>query len=160
MIARDKEMHVIGHYRVTPNHHVMIQPSFRVINESTMDASVSQNFPPARCAKRDKKKEADHKFGIFDPAATVDYGSFHGGVAAGCRCSCRRLSRQNPSISAAGDGGSYNPTDTPPDKQYSAPSSGRNSKSEPPAKRSRPLRSWPALLPQSPPVWSILCDRK
>jgi hypothetical protein len=56
MIARDKEMHVIGHYHVTPNHHVMIQPSFRVINESTMDASVSQNFPPTRCAKRDRKK--------------------------------------------------------------------------------------------------------
>jgi hypothetical protein len=24
------------------------------------------------------KEEADHKFGIFDPAATVDYDSFHG----------------------------------------------------------------------------------
>jgi hypothetical protein len=35
------------------------------------------------------KKEADHKFGIFDPAATVDYDSFQG-------CSCRCLSGANP----------------------------------------------------------------
>ena len=26
MIARDKEMYVIGHYHVAPNHHVMIPP--------------------------------------------------------------------------------------------------------------------------------------
>src|SRR5438309_256270 len=84
-------MYVIGHYNITPNRHVMIQPSFRVINESTIGTSVSQNFPPTRCAKRDKK-EADHKFGVFDLAATVDYDSFHGGVAAAvsaaksCQC--------------------------------------------------------------------------
>jgi len=28
MIARDKEMYVIGHYHVAPNHHVMTPPSW------------------------------------------------------------------------------------------------------------------------------------
>jgi hypothetical protein len=56
VIAGDKEMYVIGHYHVAPNRHVMIQRSFRIIIESTMGASVSQNFPPTRCAKRDEKE--------------------------------------------------------------------------------------------------------
>jgi hypothetical protein len=59
----------------------MIQPSFRVINESTMGTSVSQIFR-RRAMQNVTKKEADHKFGIFDPAATVDYDPFQG-------CSCR-----------------------------------------------------------------------
>ena len=31
-----------------------------------------------RAVQNVTKKEADHKFGIFDLAATVDYDSFHG----------------------------------------------------------------------------------
>ncbi len=56
MIARDKEMHVIGHYHVAPNRHVMVQRSFRVINESSMSASIRQNSPSTRRAKCDEKK--------------------------------------------------------------------------------------------------------
>jgi hypothetical protein len=56
MIARDKQMYVIGHHHVPSNRHVMVHRSFRIVNESTMGASVSQNFPPTRCAKRHEKE--------------------------------------------------------------------------------------------------------
>jgi hypothetical protein len=36
MIARDKQMHVIGHQHVPSNRHVMVHRSFRIVNESTM----------------------------------------------------------------------------------------------------------------------------
>ena len=158
MIARDKEMYVIGHYHVAPNHHVMIPPSWHNLRMQHGRGRWPKLFGGAlRRASQRTRRIVSLEYAIQPQRLIMTHFM---GVAAGCRCSSRCLSGRILSRSAAGDGGSYNTTDTPPDKQYSAPSSGRNSKSKPLAKRSRPLRSWPAPLPLRPLLWSILCDRK
>src|ERR1700704_5363892 len=91
MIARDKEMYVVGHYHVTPNRHVIIKRFFRVIDEGTMSASLSQNFPPTRCAKRNK--EQGRIISLEYPMEPQRLIMTHiTGVASVCRCSCRCLS--------------------------------------------------------------------
>ena len=89
MVARDKEMYVIGHYHVAPNRHVMIKCSFRIINESTVSASVGQNFPRTRRAKSDEKERRiiNLEYSVEAQGLIMTHVT---GVAAGCRCSCRR----------------------------------------------------------------------
>ena len=65
MIAPDKEMYVIGHYHVAPNHHVMTPPF------------LAKPFGGA-LRRVSQRTRADRIFGICDPAATVGYDSFHG----------------------------------------------------------------------------------
>jgi hypothetical protein len=72
-----------------------------------MSAIVTQNFSPTRYAKRDQKKSQ-----IISPEYPIEprglIMTHITGVAAGCRCNCRCLSGRILSISAAGDGDSYN----------------------------------------------------
>jgi hypothetical protein len=77
MIARDKEMYVIGHYHVAPNHHVMIPPSWHNLRMQHGRGRWPKLFGGA-LRRASQRTRADRIFGICDPAATVDYDSFHG----------------------------------------------------------------------------------